>query len=285
MVVVGTHTFAASGGGARRQAAAMGALRQLRGVFLVNVQFEKDAHAVDGVPTLAMLTSDSCSVTGCEGPRKPIVSDILDALCAHAEAERAACFSFMNADILLSQEAVDWIADGEREAWLFSREDFDGESGNSFGMGTAGIDVIALSTVWWRQHRGRFRPYITGEAVWDNVYAAIVMCHADAVLDNRRGLARHEVHPAAWTPGSGPFAHYTQYLAALDAGYFSLWCRYWAGLQDIRRHGDSPEAERALARDVFVWNPALGARIVQRLRDVKAEARYRLRLPRVPLAP
>ena len=279
-LVLGTHTFAASGDAARRQAAAIETLRALDGTLPVNVQFAAGAHAVDGIETLAVLSRDSCTVTGRPGARKPIVSDILDALCVRAERAGATRFAFMNADIRLSQDAVDWISAENRDAWLFSREDFDGTTGASLGMGTAGMDVIALSVPWWRRNRPRFRPYIAGEAIWDNVYTAIVMCHADAVLENRRPLARHEAHPSAWTPGSGPYALYSQYLAALDAGYFSVWCRYWAGLQDLRRAGAAPEEEEALARRVFVWKPTPPERVAQALRRVKAGLRYRLRSPR-----
>jgi hypothetical protein len=275
-VVVGTHTFAASGEAARRQARAIDALRALNGVTAENVQFARDGHTMDGVHTIAALTRDSCSVTGSAGPRKAIVSDILDVLCTRAEAVDSRYFCFMNADIVLSQVAVDWIATGNREAWLFSREDFDGATGVSLGMATAGMDAIALSTAWWRRNRHRFRPYIAGEAVWDNVYTAIVMCHADAALENRHPLVRHEAHPAGWAPGQGPFARYTQYLAARDASYFTLWCQYWDGLQAIRRRGDDPEAEEALARRVFAWRPTTADRVRQTLRNVKAELRYRV---------
>ena len=281
-LVLGTHTFAASGDAGRRQADAMHTLRSLKGVLPVNVQFTRGAHAVSDVETLAVLDRDSCTVTGRQGARKPIVSDILDALCSRAEAAGASQFAFMNADIHLSQEAVDWMAGASHDAWLFSREDFDAVSGAPLGMGTAGTDVIALSVPWWRRNRPRFRPYIAGEAAWDNVYTSIVMCHAAAVLENRRPLARHEAHPSAWSPGSGPYALYTQYLAALDAGYFSLWCRYWAGLQDLRRAGATAEQEAALARRVFVWNPGAVERAAQGLRGLKAALRYRLRSPRRP---
>lgn len=279
-LVLGTHTFDASGHAARRQEAAMNALRSLRGVVPVNVQFADGPHSVDGIETLATLARDSCTVTGVTGPRKPIVCDILDALCTRAEAAGFPRFAFMNADIHLAQQAVEWISEGAHDAWLFSREDYDGATGAALGMITAGIDVIALSTQWWRQNHRRFRPYILGEAAWDNVYTAIVMCHADAVLENRRPLARHEAHPIAWSAGGGPFGPYTQYLAALDSGYFSLWCRYWAGIDGMRRAGSGVDAERRLAGEVFAWRPARTERAVQMLRALKAVLRYKLRLPR-----
>ena len=282
-LVLGTHTFDASGDAGRRQAAAVETMRTLTGVLPVNVQFARGGHTVDGLETIAVLGRDSCTVTGRPGARKPIVRDLLDVLCERAERVGASRFAFMNADIHLSQEAVDWVTGDTREAWLFSREDFDGSTGASLGMGTAGMDVIALSVPWWRANRRRFRPYIAGEATWDNVYTAIVMCHADAVLENRRPLARHEAHASAWAPGSGPYALYSQYLAARDAGYFTLWCRYWAGLQDLRRAGASREAEDALAGRVFVWQPGMAERAAQGLRSLKAALRYRLRSARRPV--
>lgn len=255
----------------------MDTIRRLSGVLAVNVQFADTPHSTEGIETMAVLTRDARTVTGASGPRKAVVSDILDALCTRADASGVRIFCFMNADIQLTQPAVDWIATSEHEAWVFSREDFNGADGTVMGMNTAGTDVIAVSTEWWRRNRSRFRAYILGESVWDNVYTAIVMCHANAVLENRRPLARHESHPAAWSPGSGPYARYTQYLAALDAGYFSLWCRYWDGLQGIRRSGGDASAERRLARDVFVWHPTQAARAIQQLRNVKATLRYRFR--------
>ena len=255
----------------------MDSLRLLRGVVPVNVQFARDGHSVAGIETLARLTRDSCTVTGRAGPRKPIITDILDALCDRAEQAGVRAFAFMNGDIHLTQTAVDGMSAGAHDGWLFSREDYDGQTGASLGMGTAGTDVVAFSTAWWRQNRARFRPYIVGEAVWDNVYTSIVMCHANAALENRRPLVRHEAHPIAWSPGHGPFSRYTQYLAALDAGYFSIWCRYWAGLQDLRRAGAAEEEERALAREVFVWSPGVAERAVQSLRGVRANLRYRLK--------
>ena len=281
-LVLGTHTFAATGDAARRQAAAIETLRSLRGVAPVNVQFAYGGHSVGGVETLSVLSRDACTVSSREGPRKPIIPDILDALCHRAERAGARTFGFMNADIHVSQEAVEWIAAGAHDAWLISREDFDGATGAPLAMNTAGVDVIAISTAWWRRNRPRFRPYLAGEAVWDNVYTAILLCHADALLENRRPLTRHEAHPIAWSPGGGPFGSYTQYLAALDAGYFSLWCRYWADLQEVRRAGASPEAERELARQVFVWRPHMAQRAVQGLRGLKARLRYRLSSPRRP---
>ena len=277
-LVLGTHTFDASGDAARRQAAALDSLRLLRGVIPVNVQFARAGHSVAGIETIARLNRDSCTVTRRAGPRKPILPDVLDLLCTRAEETGSRRFVFMNADIHLSQEAVDGMSmsAGAHDGWLFSREDYDGQTGASLGMATAGTDVIAFSTGWWRQNRARFRPYIVGEAVWDNVYTSIVMCHANAALENRRPLARHEAHPIAWSAGCGPFGRYTQYLAALDSGYFSIWCRYWAGLQDLRRAGAAEEEERALAREVFVWSPGAAARAVQSLRGVRASLRYRL---------
>ena len=72
------------------------------------------------------------------------------------------------------------------------------------------------------------------------------------------------------------FGQYVRRLAALDAGYFTLWCRYWDGLVRLRAAGASAADELELAREVFVWRPSLRDRAVQVARSLKADLRYRL---------
>jgi hypothetical protein len=199
-VLIGTHTYLASGGAVHRQQEAVQALLALRGAEIVNVQFAHQPHDVAEVRTLAMLRQSSNSVSGRRGPSKAIVSEILDVLAAEASARSMDYICFTNADIIFTQQAVDWIAGSGREAYLFSREDFDGETRAPIQMEIAGVDVVAVATSWWLANRRRFRRYIAGEACWDNVYTAIVMCHADALIENRRALVRHERHPMGPMP-------------------------------------------------------------------------------------
>jgi hypothetical protein len=271
-ILIGTHTYAAPGGAAERQAACIVSLRRLERAAIVNVQFADGAHHVDGVETLAVLRKDSRTVTGNAGPRKGIVSEILDALADAAEARGSRYFCFTNADIIWSQEAVDWILASGKEACIFSRRDVDGSADK--GIELSGVDAVAIDLAWWRQHRHRFRDYIVGEICWDNTYTAVLMCHANAALENRLGLLRHQAHAPA-TPHAG-FARYIQYLAALDAGYFHLWCAYWGRLAAMRERGAPAEEEQRLAREVFVWRPAPAARVVQAARNLKARLRYRV---------
>jgi hypothetical protein len=273
--VIGTHTFDATGDASRRQAAALDALRVLREVRVVNVQFASGGHEAEGLDTLPVLVRDSTVVTGRSGPRKPIVSDIFDALATEARRRELPCFAFTNADIHVSQEAAEWLA-STQDARMLSRQDFDGSSGLPLGMVLPGIDAFALSTTCWEAQRWRFRAYIAGEPTWDNVYASILMCHGAAAIGNRAPLIRHEAHPTVWGD-RGPFADYTRLLAAQDAGYFSLWCRYWDRLEQLRA-SNAPEAdERALAAEVFVWSPSFRQRAMQAARTIKAHARYHLR--------
>jgi hypothetical protein len=272
-LLLGTHTFAAAGDAARRQAAALASLRALGGVRLANVQFATGGHEAPGLDTLAVLERDSNTVTGRPGPRKPIVSDIFDALAREARRQGTAYFAFANADIQISQDAVDRIGAGGHDAFIFSREDFDGASHLPLGMVIAGVDAFAVSTAWWEAHRRRFRPYIAGEPTWDNVYASILLCHAGASFENRRALIRHEAHATVWHP-HGPFGDYTRLLAAHDAGYFSLWCRYWDRLQHLRASGAPETHERALRQEIFVWNRSFRQRGTQAARSIKARVRY-----------
>ncbi len=113
-----------------------------------------------------------------------------------------------------------------------------------------------VSVQWWQRNRSRFRPYILGEACWDNVYTAVMMCHSDGVLLNRDPLILHERHAAAWRDTT-PEARYNGLLAALDARYFDLWSQYWHRLEATaspQRHGD----EERLVRDI-VRVEAVGA--------------------------
>jgi hypothetical protein len=273
-LLIGTHTFAAEADGARRQAAAIDSLRALHDVEVVNVQFARDPHHVDGVPTLAVLRRTSNGVTGRRGPAKPIVSEIFDALATSAGSRKLAAFCFTNADIIFSQDAVDWMRSARRDAFVLSRQDFDGRTGAATTMEVSGTDVFAVATRWWAANRTRFRPYIAGEAGWDNVYTAMLLCHGDAMLENRRPLVRHEKHRPEPMP-SPEFGEYVRSLCALDAGYFSLWCRYWEGLLRLRESGAGAQEEADWARDVFVWKPTASQRLMQAGRNVKAHLRYR----------
>lgn len=273
-MLIGTHTFAAAGESARRQAAGIASLRALRDVDIVNVQFERNPHDVDGVPSLAVLRETSNAITGRRGPTKPVMSEIFDALATHAASRGLSSFCFTNADIIFSQEAVDWMLSAPRDGYVLSRQDFDGRTGIPTKMEVAGTDVFAIATRWWAGNRTRFRPYLAGEGGWDNVYTAVLLCHGDAILENRRPLVRHEIHP----PGPMPSAHFGEYvrmLCAFDARYFSLWCRYWDGLLRLRAAGARVEEEAAWARDVFVWKPTSAERLIQVGRNVKARLRYR----------
>jgi hypothetical protein len=272
-VLVGTHTFAAKGESARRQAAGVSSLLGLRGAEVVNVQFADHAHDFPEVRTLAVLRETSNGVTGRRGAMKPIMSEIFDALATEASARRLEYFCFTNADILFTQEAIDWIALSGKDSYVLSRQDFDGASGQPTKMEVAGTDVFAMSTAWWARHRAKFRPYIAAEGIWDNVYTAILLCHGDGLLENRRPLVRHEAHPPGPMP-SLQFGQYMRMLAAYDARYFSLWVEYWDRLTALRRAGATDAQEDQLAREVFVWAPTLAERALQIGRNVKAKIRY-----------
>jgi hypothetical protein len=272
-LLLGTHTFAGGSEGMRRQAAGVASLAALRGVDVVNLQFESDPHHVAGVQTLASLRSSSISVTGRGHVRKPLMSELFDVLGAEAAARGIKWFCFTNGDIIFSQAAVNWILAAPGEAAVLSREEFDPEDREPRRIELSGADVFAISTRWWKTHRQLFRGYLAGDGGWDNVYTAILLCHARGVLENRRGLVRHERH------GRGlmidpDFGEYTRLQSARDALYFTLWCRYWDGLMRLRASGAGEAEEAALARAVFVWNPSLQDRATQLARGAWARVRY-----------
>ena len=274
-VLLGTHTWAASADAARRNAHALASLQALHGIDIVNVQFRDRPHEHPGVQTLAVLPRDSNGLTGRKGPRKPVMVDLFDALAREASARELPYFCSTNTDILISQPAIDWIRQAGKDAYIFSRQNFDGPTGAPTTIEFAGYDVYAIRPAWWFDHRHRFRTYIAGEGIWDEVYTTIIMCHADAAIENRLALVRHEAHPMVPVP-SKEFGRYIQMLSAFDAVYFSIWCHYYVGVTSMREAGARPEEEEAFAREVFVWRPGAGERAIQLVRNAKAVARYRL---------
>lgn len=276
MILLGVNAHPAAGDAARRQAGAAESLRRLRGVRLANVQWVDEVHEAPGFETLAVLRGDSRTASGCDGPRKPLVSEAFDALAEAAAARGCRWFGYANSDIQVTQAAVDRVAALGLEAYAFSRMDFDAETGRDLGLVLNGIDLFVVGVEWWRANRRRFRPYVGGEPVWDNVYTSLLLCHARGVLLNREPLVRHERHPAsAW--GRSPFAAYIALLAARDRPYFTLWAHYHDALLRLRERGAGEDEELALQRRSFRYAPGVGARVVQALRAARATLRYAAR--------
>lgn len=275
-LLLGTNAFASGGEGARRQAGALASWRGLEGVHLANLQWPDAPFPVPGFPTEAVLRGDSRQAAGRPGPRKPLAREVMDRLCALAEARGCRWFAYANSDVRVTQGAVDAVRDGGREGYAFSRADVDPADRRVLEMITAGVDLVAVEAAWWRGNARRFRPYVLGEPVWDNVYTAVLLCHADAVLLNREPLVLHERHaPGAW--GESPFAEYTRWLVARDRPYFSLWARYHHELLALRARGASAAEEVDLQRRVFRFAPTAGERVVQAVRVLKAGVRYAVR--------
>jgi hypothetical protein len=272
-VLLGVNAYPASGDAGARQARALESWRGLSGVRLANLQWPDEVFAVDGFATHPVLAADSRTASGRPGPRKPLVSEIFARLAEIAGREGCAWFGFANADIHWTQAAVDRVAERGLEAAAFSRMDVDPESGRELEMVTAGIDGFVLSVDWWWRHHRRFRGYVGGEPVWDNVYTAIVLRHARAELENRAPLLRHERHPAGdWR--KSPFVRYVAYLAALDRLDFTRWAVYHYELLRMRERGIDPDAEDRLQREIFRRREPLSDRVLQTARALKARLAY-----------
>jgi hypothetical protein len=272
-LVLGTQFYAGDAEALRRQQRAMDALLLLHDVTPLNIQWVDEAYDRPELETVAVLRHDSRAVTGLAVRRKPIMPELFDALADASVLRGSRYFGFFNADILISQEAIDAVEREGKETYGFSRMDFDPGTGRDLGMMPDGLDMFVFTVEWWRRHRHRFRAYILAEWFYDPVFGAILMCHGDGLILNRLGEIRHEVHPHQ--PPSGLMAHYNGYLAALDSRYFSLWVRYREGLRAARSHHATESDERALQRDVFVWQPSLPASVWQAGRSLKATLRYR----------
>jgi hypothetical protein len=272
MIAIGAQFYPATGDAERRQIRARAALLSLDRVIPLNLQFADEDFQPDGFRTLRVLRSDSRTITGAGGARKPIVSEMFDALAGAARTAGCRYFAFLNNDIEVSQAAIDIILAGHRDGYAFSRVDVDPATGAETGIQIFGLDMFAIDAAWWSREGRRFRPYIAGEACWDNVYAALVCGYGNGVVVNDRPGIYHQRHPAVWS--DGPFARHNGYLAALDSPDFSRWARYATTLGESLKSGASVDRER-LARELLS-NPRLSARetIVHAGRKVRARLRH-----------
>ncbi len=279
MLTIGTRFYPAAADSERRQARARDALLRLQGVHAVNLQFTDETYRPAGFDTRPVLAQDSRTVTGGGTVRKPIVAEMFDALAAAAAARGDRYFAYLNADIEVAPAAVDRILGGGLDGYAFCRVDLAAGSREAGGVLLLGLDLFAAETGWWARERRRFRPYIAGEALWDNVYAALFASHCRAdIVDADPGIY-HEQHPASW--GAGLYAAYNGYLAALDAPYFTRWAVYHARLEQARASGAVLD-RAALMREVFA-PPVLRTLDYPKhaARTVRAHLRYAMSRPRL----
>ncbi|HTM26132.1 MAG TPA: hypothetical protein VL225_13125 [Vicinamibacterales bacterium] len=270
MLTIGTQFFPADGDVERRQRRARQALLALESVRIVNLQFADESFAPDGFVTMPVLRRDSLTVTGGGRRRKPIVSEMFDALAAAADGCRY--FAFINADIEVTPAAIERILSGGRDGYAFCRADLHPVTREPEGVQLFGLDMFAIDVAWWARERRRFRPYIAGEACWDNVYASLICSHGNGEIVHDDPGILHERHPGG--RHGGLFAAYNGYLAALDAPYFSRWATYVLRLQERRAAGAHVDPAQ-LVQEVFGGPPlSLSGRIRHVGRALKARVRF-----------
>jgi len=247
-LLLGT-SISGRGDAAPRERAAQASLASLEAAGLarcLNLDFADAPVAESPCAQLRVLRTDAPTLSGMAGPRKPIVGEMLDVLAHEAARRGVERIGLVNGDIVVTPEAAARATSTHLPALAFSRTDTGG------GMPDApllfGVDMFTFERSFWQRHRGRFRGYVLGDAVWDNVYASIVVCHGGRLL-NREPLIFHERHPAALH--ESPIAAYIHLLATRDSSYFSLWCAYVERATTLRDSGGSRDAEEALQREIF----------------------------------
>jgi hypothetical protein len=272
MIAIGTRFYPAEPASERRQARSRASLLLLGPVVPVNLQFVDETYSPDGFRTLPILRQDSRTITGAAGTRKPIVSEMFDALAGVARAEGCRYFAYLNADIQVTPAALETVLQGDRDGYAFSRMDLDPVSGAELGIEVFGLDMFVIDAAWWARERRRFRPYIAGEACWDDVYASMICAHGRGDIVNERPGIFHERHPTLWN--TGPFAEHNGFLAALDAPYFSRWCHYATRLNDARKAGTPLDARRLARETLGDARLSLPETALHAARKMRARFRY-----------
>jgi hypothetical protein len=246
LLLLGTSISGKPGEAARREAAAQASLAALAGIDCVNLAFHDDPPGLGILPQRRVLKQDAPGVTGVPGPRKPVVSEMLDVLAAEAAERNIPRIGVVNGDIVVLPEAIDRIASLDRPAFAIGRTDVGGGVPDKTLL--HGIDMFVFDRAFWEKEGRRFRPYLLGETIWDNVYASIAACHGGAIL-NRERLILHERHPSVTR--DSPFGVYQHALATRDRSYFSLWCTYVARAEALLARGGSAAEDLALQAEVF----------------------------------
>ncbi len=257
----------------RRQQASIDSLASLPDSRVINLQFQDAPDTIPGLELAAELRRDAPGVTGRPGPRKPLTGELFGLLARKAAALGYERFAFLNSDIIVTPRALA-AADECRQsnAWVFARTDFDLPGHSRPTVLPYGQDFFMIRTEWWLANERRFRDYILGERIWDNVYTAILLCHANGVLLEEAGCNWHERHPMV--EGVSPFGEYLRLLATLDAPYFSLWANFCEARLRARAAGATPAEERELQARCFRWHPSPQAVAFQWLRATNARWRY-----------
>ena len=277
-MLIGLQLFDGDPAATRRQKLAADALLGIKGVMPVNLQFHDGApreHA--GIETAAVLTGDSIKTTGAPRgsvQRKPITREVFDVLASLAGASGFEYFACINADIVVTAHVLARVAETRCQTYAISRADVDDAARpQAPTLLTAGQDMFVVHVDWWRRNRWRFRPYIMGEMCWDVVYTATMMCHSNGMILNREPLIVHERHAPTWHAPT-PAARFNGMLAALDARYFSIWCRYYFALEAARARRASVEQESQLRHEYLTWRPSGSDAVRQAARAVKARVNY-----------
>jgi hypothetical protein len=276
-VIIGTNVYEGDAAAMRRQQSAMSAVPRLPGVEAVNVQFQKEPWVgFPGMEMMPALLHDSVTAAGPGGRRKPLTRELFDVLARVAAARGHQYFAYVNSDILILPAALEALERDVCQTYAISRHDMDDLDGDvrEGTLLTAGIDMFVVSVEWWRRHCRRFRQYVIGDACWDNVYTAMMMCRSNGIILNREPLILHERHGARWHDATST-ARYNGFLAALDSRYFSLWCEYWYRLEQARAQGLSAAGQQALRDEVFVWRRSASASLRQSIRNARTRFLFR----------
>lgn len=187
---------------------------------------------------------------------KPVIYEMFDALANTGHDY----FVFTNSDIIISEEAIDWMLNQSRfDSACFSRVDLEPENRRNFSdCPPYGFDLFYIKSSWWKRNRIDFLnlPNTYAEPCWDLAYATNLHILSFCYFHNKIPLIYHIPHHGRWSINTieGSFSQNIFNKTIL----INLWNDYFANNVLRRNYINKRITSEIIAREINVERRIFG---------------------------
>lgn len=205
-------------------------------------------HDIRWCDTLTQRASDL--IPGSKSP-KPVIYDIFNKMSCNSDEG----FMFVNSDIIVSPDALNWIFDNfnNYDSAVFSKVDIDRAPYFSRQV-PEGQDGFYLNRDWWRKYNSEFisLPNIIGECAWDNSYTArLCICGRCYIHNKSKALIQHVPHKPRWSRNSIE-GNYCAKLWADNYNIRTKWARYMSDTVFSRQYAADILPSTQIDKEVII---------------------------------